>query len=77
MRNITTTLYCSHNPPQNKLYLPQNPIKKQFCTDGVQGRLSPNVPLWHVGDFKLKTVKAQQTEEQLFNLPLNCLKEFI
>ena len=42
---------------------------------GVQNELHQNVPLWHVDDFELKSIKAQENQKELY-LPLNCLKEF-
>ena len=40
--------------------------------DGVQGRLPQNMPLWHVDYFELKTIKVQQTQEELFTSPLTA-----
>ena len=40
---------------------------------GVQGRTPLDVPLWHVDYFKLKTIKAQKTQEET-DLPDNGLK---
>ena len=34
----------------------------------------PKLSLWHVDDFKLKTIKAQQTQEEIFIPPLTALK---
>lgn len=44
-------------------------------SDGVQGRLSQNVPRWHVDYFELKTNKSQQTQEELFTSPWATLKK--
>ena len=35
----------------------------------------PNLPLWHVDCSEQKAIKTQQTQEKLFYLSLNCLKE--
>lgn len=37
--------------------------------EGVQNKLPPEVPLWHVDYFDLKTIKAQKTQEELFASP--------
>ena len=56
-------------------YLRQSQViaKKENITDigfnGVQGRLLQNVALWHVEFFELKTIKVQQTQEELFISP--------
>ena len=34
--------------------------KFNFTFDEVQGRLSQNMPLWHIDYFKLKLLKKQQ-----------------
>ena len=44
-------------------------------SDGVQGRLPQNMPLWHVDYFELKTNKSQQTQEELFTSPWAALKK--
>lgn len=36
----------------------------------------PELSLWHVDDFQSKTIKAQQTQEELFNPFLCCIREF-
>ena len=41
--------------------------------DGVQGRPHQDVPLWHVGYFELKTIKAHKTRRNC-DLPPNCVK---
>ena len=35
----------------------------------------PNLPLWHVDCSEQKAIKTQETQEKLFYLSLNCLKE--
>lgn len=32
---------------------------------GVQGRLSPNIPLWHIDYFELKVLKKQFKKDTL------------
>ena len=38
--------------------------------------MGPSLPLWLVDYFEPKTIKAQMTQEEPLNFPLNCLKEF-
>ena len=33
--------------------------------------------LWNAGYFKLKTIKAQKTQEETLTFPLSCLKNYI
>ena len=35
----------------------------------------PNLPFWHVDCSEQKAIKNQETQEKLFYLSLNCLKE--
>lgn len=42
--------------------------------DVLQNEPLLNVPLWHVGYFKWKTIKAQRTQEELFASHLSASK---
>ena len=42
--------------------------------EGVQNKLPQNVPLRHVDYFELKTIKAQETQEELSTSPLTIEK---
>ena len=42
----------------------------RVCIDGVQGKPSQNVPLWHVAYFVLTSTKPQWAQENLFTSPL-------
>ena len=42
----------------------------RVCIDGVQGKPSQNVPLWHVAYFVLTSIKPQWTQDNLFTSPL-------
>lgn len=51
-------------------------LRKQHNAHWRQNKPPQNVPFWHVDCFELKVVKTQETQETLFNLFLNSLKEF-
>lgn len=40
-----------------------------FYSEGIQDKLSPNVPLWHMYYFELKTINGQKTQEELLSSP--------
>ena len=50
-------------------------VNTSACTEmslhDLMGPLAgyPELSLWHVDDFQLKTIKAQQTQEELFTSP--------
>lgn len=48
--------------------------EKNIPLKGVQNKPPQNVPLRHVGYFKLKKIKAQKNPEKKFLFPLNYLK---
>lgn len=37
---------------------------------GAQNKLTQDLPVWYVDYFKLKTIKAQKTQEETFTFPL-------
>ena len=59
-------LFSPFTPEQN-IGMPDN--------DGVQGRLPQNVHCGNLGYLKLKTVKAQQTQEELFTSHFTAWKK--
>ena len=50
----------------------QNKIMFWFIINGVQDRPPQDVPLWHANYFKLKSIKAGETQEEPLNFPLTA-----
>lgn len=46
-----------------------NPEESQFQGIGTKGRLPQEVPLWHADYMGLKSIKAQNTQEDTWSLP--------